>query len=331
MTGGQVLGDPEMVIQGIAPFDAAGEGDITFVDNRKYLKRLDDSDAGAVFTAEEVKDTTKTIIRVKNPKLAFSVILNKFHPPKIPAKGIHDRAEIGSGFSCGRDVSVSAMVTIGDNVRIGDHVVLHPGVVIGDDVVIGHDTICHPNVTILERCEVGNRVIIHSGSVIGSDGYGFVPDGETYHKIPQTGIVRIDDDVEIGAGNTIDRATFGQTWIKQGVKTDNLVHVAHNVTVGKNTVIVAQTGIAGSTKIGDHVAISGQVAVVGHIHIGNNVSIAGKAGVTKSVSDGQIVSGNPAMPHRTWLRVQNIIPRLPELKKKIVDIEKRLKDLETGE
>jgi UDP-3-O-[3-hydroxymyristoyl] glucosamine N-acyltransferase len=171
-------------------------------------------------------------------------------------------------------------------------------------------------------------VIIHAGTVIGGDGFGFAPDGKMYHKIPQTGIVQIDDDVEIGAGNTIDRATFGKTWIKKGVKTDNLVHIAHNVVVGEHTVIVAQTGISGSATIGRHVILAGQSAVVGHVEVGDNVIVGARGGVSKSLPAGQVVSGAPEMPHKTWLRVQRVIPRLPELKKKIDELEKRLSRLE---
>jgi UDP-3-O-[3-hydroxymyristoyl] glucosamine N-acyltransferase len=220
------------------------------------------------------------------------------------------------------------MVVIGDNVILGKGVILGPGVVIGDNVVIGDDVRIHPNVTVLEGSRLGNRIIIHAGSVIGSDGYGFAPDGERYHKIPQLGIVQIDDDVEIGACNTIDRATFGKTRIKQGVKTDNLVQIAHNVTVGENTVMVAQTAIAGSTTIGKHVTIAGKAAVGGHVHVGDNVMIGGRAGVIKSVAAGEIVSGFPEMPHRLWLRVKRLLPQLPDFKKQLSAIEKRLNKLE---
>ena len=175
---------------------------------------------------------------------------------------------------------------------------------------------------------IGNRVIIHAGSVIGSDGYGFAPDGDKYYKIPQKGIVQIDDDVEIGACNTIDRATLGKTWIRQGVKTDNLVQIAHNVTVGENTLLVAQVGISGSTIIGKHAILAGQAGIAGHITIGDNVTVGPTAGVAKSVPDNQIVSGAPAMPHRLWLRVQKIIPMLPELSKKLSEIEKKLNEIE---
>lgn len=177
---------------------------------------------------------------------------------------------------------------------------------------------------------LGNRVIIHAGSVIGSDGFGFAPDGEMYVKIPHSGMVQIDDDVEIGAGNAIDRATFGRTWIRQGVKTDNLVHIAHNVTVGENTIIVAQVGIAGSTTVGRHVILAGQAGISGHLDIGDNAVVGPQAGIVKSIKPGETVSGTPGMPHKLWLRAQSIVAGLPGMRKKIAELEKRLAVLEKG-
>jgi len=226
---------------------------------------------------------------------------------------------------------VGAGSVLGDRVTLGAGVVLHPLVVVGDDVLIGDDTIVYPHVAILERCILGQRVIIHAGTVIGSDGYGFVLDAGRHRKIQQTGIVRIDDDVEIGAGNTIDRATFGETWIQTGVKTDNQVHIAHNVVVGAHTLLVAQVGISGSTTIGHHAILAGQAGINGHISIGNNAIVGPKTGVSKSVPDNQVVSGAiAAMPHRTWLRLQPVLPNLPDLQKQIRVMEKRLEALENS-
>ncbi len=328
LVNGKVKGDLEKKIYGVAPFEHATDDDITFVDSAKLIKKISETKAGAVIVPMDVEEASNSIVQVENPRVAFAKVMNFFNPVSKPKSGISTRAHIGEKLICGKELSIAPFAVIGNNVTMGDGVVLHSGVSIGDNVKIGNNTLIYPNVTILESCIIGNRVIIHSGSVIGSDGFGFAPDGKKYYKIPQTGIVRIDDDVEIGAGNTIDRATFGKTWICRGVKTDNLVHIAHNVTVGEDTVIVAQTGIAGSATIGRHVAISGQVAIVGHITVGDNVQIAGKAGVTKSVESGEVLSGTPAIPHRLWLRVQNIIPKLPELKNQIRTIEKRLKIIE---
>jgi UDP-3-O-[3-hydroxymyristoyl] glucosamine N-acyltransferase len=237
---------------------------------------------------------------------------------------------IGRGFACGSDIRIAPRVVIADRVTVGDRVVLHPGVFVGSGVVLGNDVEIFPNVTILEKCRIGNRVKIHAGTVIGSDGFGYAPEGGAYRKIPHTGTVEIGDDVEIGALNTIDRATFGTTRVKRGVKTDNMVHIAHNVTVGEDSIIVAQVAIAGSVTIGRHAVIAGQAAVSGHVTIGDDVTVGPRAGVTRSLSDRAVVMGGPEMPHKLWLRVQQVIPKLPELKKKLLDLEKRLNRIETG-
>jgi len=325
---GEIKGDKNKNICGVAPFDDAKGDEITFAGDAKFLKKINKTDAGAIIVPRDFQASTKNILQVDNPQLAFAMVLNLFYSSLKPEPGISSYSYIGKNFLCGREVSIAPFAVIGNNVTVGHCVVLHPNVVIGDNVVIGNDVQIHPNVTILERCTIGNRVIIHAGTVIGSDGFGFAPDGKKYYKIPHTGIVQIDDDVEIGAGNTIDRATFGKTWIKSGVKTDNLVHIAHNVTVGENSVLVAQVGISGSVTIGKNAILAGQAGVVGHLTIGDNVTIGAQAGVAKSVSGDEIVSGSPAITHRLWLRVQRILPRLPELKRKLEDIEKRLKKIE---
>ncbi|RLB85941.1 MAG: UDP-3-O-(3-hydroxymyristoyl)glucosamine N-acyltransferase [Deltaproteobacteria bacterium] len=331
VVNGEIKGDKNKNICGAAPFDDAKNDEITFAGEAKFLKKIDATEAGAIIVPRAFQASTKNILRVNNPQLAFAMVLNLFYSPLKPEPGISPQAYIGKNFLYGQEVSIAPFVVIGNNVTFGHCVVLHPNVVIGDNVIIGNDVQIHPNVTILDRCTIGNRVIIHAGTVIGSDGFGFAPDGKKYYKIPHTGIVRIDDDVEIGAGNTIDRATFGKTWIKNGVKTDNLVHIAHNVSVGENSVLVAQVGISGSVTIGKNVILAGQAGVVGHLNIGDNVTIGAQAGVAKSVSGDEIMSGSPAIPHRLWLRIQKILPRLPKLKKKLEDMEKRLKKIERTE
>jgi len=270
----------------------------------------------------------KTLVLVENPEVAFAKILKIYHPPLKPQPGISSKAYIGEEFTCGQDVSIAPFTSIGNNVTVGQRVAISSNVFIGDNVVIGDDVKIHPNVAILERCRVGNRVIIHAGTIVGSDGFGFAPDGETYYKIPHIGHVQIDDDVEIGALNAIDRGTIGKTWIQKGVKTDNLVHVAHNVTVGENSILVAQVGISGSVTIGKHAVLAGQAGVAGHLYIGDNVIIGPQAGVAKSVPNGEVVSGSVAMPHRIWLKLQRILPTLPELKKRLSEVEKRLRKYE---
>ena len=325
---GDLTGDPDISVNGISPFDNAGPDDITFVTSPKYLKRIDETRAAAIIVSMATKEAEKALIRVANPYLAFAKVSTLFNARPRHVTGISGAACVGADFQYGEDISIDPGVVIENNVTAGDRVTLMAGVVLGDNVTIGDDTLIYPNVTILERCRIGCRVIIHAGTVIGSDGFGFAPDGDRYFKIPQTGIVRIDDDVEIGAANTIDRATFGVTWIKRGVKTDNLVQIAHNVVVGEDTIMVAYAGIAGSTTIGSHVTLAGQVGVGGHITIGDNVTVGGKAGVAKSVPAGQVVSGYPAMRHSLWLRSSMIIPRLPEMEKKIKMLEKRIAGLE---
>lgn len=325
---GEVVGDGDFIIRGVAPFENAGPDDITFAASASYKKRVDETRAAAVIVSHGVCESKKILVRVENPSLALAKVSTLFHPVCRPVIGISQDAHVGKDFKYGIDVSVYPCVFIGDYVTLGDRVTLYPGVVVANGVAIGDDVVVYPNVSILERCQIGSRVVIHAGSVIGSDGFGFASDGDRYYKIPQVGTVRIDDDVEIGACNAIDRATFGRTWIKRGVKIDNLVHIAHNVVVGEDTVLVAQVGISGSVTIGNHAILAGQAGVAEHVTIGNGVTIGARAGVNKSIPDGHIVSGFPAVPHRLWLKASSIIPKLPDMKKKLRELEKRIEKME---
>jgi len=331
--GGELRGDPHKLIKKAAPFELATSDDITFAGSAKFIKKLKQAKAGAIFVSESnltdaTLDTPQNLIIVDYPQIAFARILAFLYPPSKPAPGMSTKAIIGENFIKGADVSIAPLVVIGNDVKIGSHVCLHPHVVIEDHVVIGDDTEIFPNVTIHRNSEIGSRVIIQSGTVIGSDGFGYASDGNQYIKIRHTGIVQIDDNVEIGACNTIDRATFGKTWIQQGVKTDNLVHIAHNVTVGANTVFAAQVGVSGSTTIGRNAILAGQSGVSEHLTIGNRAILGPQAGIAQSVGENQIVSGSPEMPHRLWLRVQRIIPRLPLLRKQLSTIEKKVNKIE---
>ncbi|MFO7885213.1 MAG: UDP-3-O-(3-hydroxymyristoyl)glucosamine N-acyltransferase [Desulfobacteraceae bacterium] len=328
-----VIGDDSKKIRGAASFEDAGRDQITFASDPKFLRILDRTRAGAVVVPENHErsgdsQTSAVILKTRHPKLKFSRILALFHPSKPVEKGISPGAGIGRHFFAGHDAAIGAHVTIGDNVTLGSRVTLMPGVYIGDGSKIGDDTLIKPNVTLMEGTIVGRRVIIHSGTVVGSDGFGFTPDREKHEKIVHAGYVQIDDDVEIGACNTIDRGTFGRTWIKKGVKTDNLVHIAHNVTLGENTLVVAQAGIAGSTSIGDNVILAGRAGVSGHLKIGDGAVVGPGAGVLKNVRPGEIVSGMPSMPHKRWLKVGTIMSRLPELRKRILALEKKIKSFE---
>ena len=328
---GRFTGNGKVRITRAAPFESAGPEAITLARSRKYQQRIDETGAGAVIVPLDFDRPGLNLLQVENPYAAFARIAALLHPPQRPPQGVHPTVVCAEGFEPGPDLSVGPMVTIGRDVTIGARGCIHAGVVIGDDVVLGDDVCIHPNVTIMTGCRIGKRVTIQAGSVIGSDGFGYAPDGDRYHKIPHAGYVQIDDEVEIGANNTIDKGTFGCTHIQRGVKTDNLVHIAHNVVVGPHSILVAQVGISGSTTLGRHVVLAGQVGVTGHLHVGDYVMAGGKTGISKSVPDGQIISGAPEMPHKLWLKVQRIIPRLPEIRKKIQSIEKRLTRLESDQ
>ncbi len=328
MVDGEVVGDARKTVRGAAAFDMATGDDITFATQATFLKKLSACTAGAVLVPRKVPPQSIPTIRVDDAQVAFAKVMQAFYPPARLSTGIHPSAVIGDGFRCGSELAVGAHAVIRNHVTVGDRVQIHPNVVIGEHVEIGDDVVIHPNVSILDRCKIGNRTIVHAGTVIGSDGFGYASDGKKHHKLPQLGIVQIDDDVEIGACNTIDRASFGKTWIQSGVKTDNQVHVAHNVTVGENTLLVAQVGIAGSVTIGKNVTIAGQVGISGHLDIGDRVILGPQAGIAKSVPAGEVLSGAPGMPHRLWLRVTRAIPGLPDLVKKVASLEKRLDKLE---
>ncbi len=329
MFDGVAAGNVKKEITGVAPFDRAGADHITLAGSRKFLKRLEHTAAGAVIVPADFRDASKNLLAAGNPEAVFTKIMKLFTPVPTREPGISAGARIGKNFRCGEHVCLSPGVIVGDDVVLGSRVMLHPGVVLGDSVRLGDDVEIHPNVSILRACIIGNRVIIHAGTVIGSDGFGYAAEANHHIKRPHFGIVQIDDDVEIGANNAIDRGTFDKTWIKQGVKTDNLVHIAHNVTIGENTLIVAQAGIAGSVTIGSNVILAGQSGISQHLAVGNNAIVGPQAGIVKSVKDGEIVSGTPGMPHRLWLKVQRILPRLPEIKQSIKKIDKRLAALES--
>lgn len=328
LVGGDLEGDPNLQISGISSLEEAQEGEITFLAELKNISKLEETRASAIIAPLNLPSFPKPVIRTPHPYLAYAKVQAFFNFKAYAPTGIDPRAYIGQGAKIGKDVSIYPFVYIGEESQIGDRVVLHPGVYIGAQAEVGEDSILYPNVVVQERCLIGKRVIIHAGTVVGSDGFGFVQEGSRHIKIPQVGIVQIDDDVEIGANCTIDRAAMGKTWIKRGVKTDNLVHIAHNVIVGEDSLLVAQVGIAGSTKLGDRVALGGQVGVVGHINIGNDVKVGAQSGVAQDVPAGQIVSGTPAILHKDWLRAQAIFAKLPEMKRSLREMEKKILNLE---
>ena len=326
--GGTVVGNEEIEISGVGAIEEARSGEITFIANPKVLPKLSKTNASAVIVSKEVTQAEKPLLCVTDPYLAFAKNLALFSHRSYQPKGIDSRAWISSTATLGKDLTLSPFVYIGDRCSIGDRVTLFPGVYVGEDSSIGEDSILHPHVSVYSGTVIGKRVILHSGVVIGSDGFGYVKEGRKNVKIPQVGKVEIEDDVEIGANTTIDRAALGKTIIRRGVKIDNLVQVAHNVTIGEDSIIVAQVGISGSTKIGNNVTLAGQVGVVGHIEIGDNVMVGAQAGVTHDLPANQGYVGSPALPHREFLRAITVFPKLPEMRKTLIEIEKRLENIE---
>ena len=325
---GTVVGDGEVEISGVAAIEEARSGEITFIANPKYLPRLSETLASAIIVSKEVLEADKPLLCVTHPYLAFARVLTLFSQKPYQPKGIDSNAWISTTATLGKDLSLYPFVYIGDHCSIGDRVILYPGVYVGEDSSIGEDSILYPNVSVYPGTVIGKRVILHGGVVVGSDGFGYAKEGRKNVKIPQVGKVEIEDDVEIGANTTIDRATLGKTTIRRGVKIDNLVQVAHNVTLGEDSVIVAQVGISGSTKIGSNVTLGGQVGVVGHIEIGDNVMVGAQSGVAHNLPANQGYTGSPALPHREFLRTITSLPKLPGMRKTLIDIEKRLKKIE---
>ena len=332
----EVIGDGGISIHSVGKIEEAGAGQISFIANPKYLRYLADTNASAVIISNSIADDAlpkreemPVLLRTADAYTSFLHLLQLFNPPsQILLPGVHPTAVIAQSAEIGIDVRVGAHVVIGENCSIGPETIIAHGSVIGDNVDVGEKTILYPNITIREGCKIGSRVIIHSGTVIGSDGFGFAPgDDGRYSKIPQTGIVVIEDDVEIGSNCSVDRATLGETRICKGAKLDNLIQVAHNVVIGENTVIAGQSGIAGSTKIGKQCILAGQVGLVGHIRIADNVIIGAQSGVSKSLSKPGTYFGSPAKEHPRGLRIEAVIRQLPELLKEIEDLKKDVAQL----
>ncbi len=325
---GRVVGDGETEISGVAAVEDAQAGEITFIANPKYLSKLGETNASAIIVPNEVTQAGKPLLCVMHPQLAFVKILTLFFQKPYQPKGIDSNAWISPTAKLGKDLTLYPFVYVGDRCSIGDRVTLYPGVYVGEDAAIGEDSILYPNVSVYPGAIVGKRVILHGGVVIGSDGFGYVKEGKKNVKIPQVGRVEIEDDVELGANTTVDRAALGKTIIRRGTKTDNLVQVAHNVVIGEDSILCALVGISGSTKIGSNVTLAGQVGVVDHVEIGDNVIVGAQAGVTHSLPGNQAYVGSPALPHREFLRSNAVFPKLPEMRKTLVDMEKRLKKIE---
>jgi UDP-3-O-[3-hydroxymyristoyl] glucosamine N-acyltransferase len=327
LVGGELKGPADLLIQGLAPIDRAGPRDITFIAKKRFARLAGESRAAAFIVSPEEATLPRPLIVVPNPYLAYAQVAVLFAPPRHRWPGVSSLAYLGREVELGSEVSIAPLAFLGDRVRLGDRVTIMPGCVLGDDVQIGADTLLYPNVTILERCTVGNRVIIHSGTVIGADGFGFVPGPHGHFKIPQLGIAVIEDEVEIGANCTIDRGALGETRIGRGAKIDNLVHLAHNVTVGEYSLLVAQVGVSGSTKLGKGVILGGQVGLVGHIDVGDGAQVGAQAGVTHSLPPGQIVVGSPARRHGDFAKINAVLSKLPEIYQRLKQAEQKLSEL----
>ena len=325
LCGGELRGDASQKITGAAALLEAAPGEITFYVDPRYLARLRKTRASAVFVPLDFSEETAAAqIRVANPSKAFEQVVLKLAPKPIAfAPGIHPTAVVDPTAKLGKGVSIQPHAVIESGTAIGDNTVISAGSYVGHESVIGQSCLIYPNVTIRERTQIGARVIIHSGAVIGADGFGFEFVDGRYRKIPQIGIVQIDDDAEIGANTTIDRARFGRTWIQEGVKIDNLVQIAHNVILGKNSVIAAQTGISGSTRVGEKVMIAGQVGVIGHLTIDDNTIIAAQSGIAKDLPGGAWF-GSPAVPLPDAKRQIAWIHRLGKLFDRVKALEKKL-------
>ncbi len=330
--GGRIIGNPHVEIHGVSGIKEAMPYEISFVANRKYRRYMDTTAAGALIVGEDITKSKAALLQVKDPMRAYRDVVLLFHPiAPLPKKDIHPTAVLGRNVSIGQNSIVEAHAVIEDNVVIGRDSHIRAGVFIGKDSKIGANCVIHPNVTIYHTTTIGNNAIIHAGAVIGSDGFGYALVDGQHTKILQVGVVIIEDDVEIGANTTVDRAALNKTFIGKGTKIDNLVQIAHNVVIGRHTVIAAQAGIAGSTEIGSYVAIGGQGGIGGHITVGDKSKVAGQAGVTKDVQPSTIVSGYPAREHRSVLEKEAALEDLPKILKEFKALKLRVAELENRE
>jgi UDP-3-O-[3-hydroxymyristoyl] glucosamine N-acyltransferase len=323
-------GDGAVEVRRMAGIEHAGPGDLSFVANRKYLARLASTRASAVIVAKGVPTSLPRLIS-DNPYLTYAQAAALLHPAEPPGPGVHETASVDASARLGEGVHVGAYAVIGARARVGARSVIHPHVVLYPEVEIGADCVIHSSVQIRERCVLGNRVVVQNGAVIGGDGFGFAKDeAGRYIKIPQVGRVVIEDDVEIGALTALDRAAMAETRVGRGTKIDNLVQVGHSVTIGSDTVIAGQVGIAGSAQIGSRVTLAGQVGVVGHLKIGDGAIVTAQSGIPGDLEPGEVVSGSPAFANREWLKSTAVFAKLPELQRRVRELEKKLAELESA-
>ena len=321
--GGRLAGDGAIEITGVTNIEEAGAAEITFA-VEPHLEEAKLCHAGAVLLPEEAGDFPLPAVYVAEPRAAFAKLLNLYTPELVFPQGISEQAFVAESAEIGADVIIMPFAVVDAHAKIGDRVVLYPHTYVGQYAEVDEDSLLYSNATVREHCRVGKRCIIHSSAVVGSDGFGFTTKDGIHTKVPQVGNVVLEDDVEIGAHDGIDRATTGSTVIGQGTKIDNLVHIGHNCKIGPNNLLVAQTGISGSTVVVHNVTFGGQVGTVGHIHIGANSVFAARTGIIGNMPEGVFCAGFPAQPHQEWLRMQAAMKHLPEMAKKLRAMEKKL-------
>lgn len=327
---GTVEGDPEVKVCTFSKIEEAQSGSITFLANPKYAHYIYETEASIVLVNQDFvpeKPIKATRVRVANAYASLAMLLTMVEQAKPKKIGVDANASIAASASLGEDCYVGSFAYIGEGAKIGAGSKIYPFAYIGDNVTVGDNCIVYPHVSVYADCRIGDRCIIHSGAVIGSDGFGFAPDGESYNKIPQVGNVVLEEDVEIGANTAIDRAVMGSTVIRKGVKLDNLIQIAHNVEIGENTVMASQVGIAGSTKVGKHCVFGGQVGLGGHITIGDNVSLGAQSGVISNLKAGSNLMGSPAMEVKTFFKSSAVMRRLPDIYKSLGDMQREIEQL----
>lgn len=325
---GKLIGDDKLIIHGATNLEEASENEITFA-VPPYIDKAEKSMAAAIILQDNVDvNFSKPVILVENPRIAFAKVLEVFSPVFDVKREIHKTAIVSGKVDIGKNVAIMPYVIIEDDCVIGDDVIIYPHVYIGKGVTIGNGSIVYSNVSIYANCIIGQRAILHSGAVIGGDGFGYVTIEGKHRKVPQVGNVVLGDDVEVGCNSCVDCGTTGSTIVGNGTKIDNFVHIAHNDIIGENCFLVAHVGISGSVKVGNNVTMAGQVATAGHITIGNNCVFAGRSGITRDVPDNSVYAGFPAKPHKEWLKQEVMQRKLPDLFKKVTELEKKIKYLE---
>ncbi len=325
--GATFEGEGSIRLTGVAPLDSAREGDLTFLTNPRYVKAVESTLAPVILCDKAIPKVHKSFLLASNPYAALAKVISLFFPPKAPAPGIRKGAWVDSTASVHPRACVANGATVAAGARVGARSVLYSGAYVGEDAVVGEDCLLYPNTTLRENCVLGDRVILQPGAVVGSDGFGFAPEGEGYRKIPQVGNVVIEDDVELGANTCVDRAVLGTTRIGKGTKLDNLIQVGHNVVIGRHTVMAALSGISGSTQVGNHVVMGGQVGLAGHLHIGDHVTLATRTGVMEDILEKGVYWGSPSCEMSVEMKNVAAYRQLPELLKRIRNLEKALEKL----